>query len=212
MLSEKTVERLSEYRRHLSELQARGTTNVFSGTLAAETKVTAAQVRRDMMNMGLTGSTATGYSVSELLDHLGRLLDHPISTTVALIGTGNLGRALLSYFRTRPGKARIAMAFDSDPDKNNRVYCGCRVFPMAEMEQKLEETKIRTVILCVPAGDANQVAQRLSSAGVTGILNFAPVRLKVAKDVFVHNMDITSIIEKVGYYAVRGTRAPGSKQ
>lgn len=211
MLSEKTVERLSEYRRHLSDLQARGVTNVFSNLLAAETRVTAAQVRRDMMNMGLSGSTATGYSVGDLLDHLAELLDHPHSTRVALIGTGNLGRALLAFFRARPGKAVITMAFDSDPEKSNRVCCGCRVYPMDMLEEKIRGDEIRTAILCVPAQDANTVSQRLVNAGITGILNFAPTRLKVGEQVYVHSMDITSVIEKVGYYAVRGTRAPGRK-
>jgi redox-sensing transcriptional repressor len=211
MLSEKTVERLSEYRRHLSDLQARGVTNVFSNTLAGETRVTAAQVRRDMMNLGLSGSTATGYSVADLLNRLGELLDDPLSTRVALIGTGNLGRALLSYFRAKPGKAVIAMAFDSDPERSNRVCCGCRVYPMDELEACLSREGIKTAILCIPAPDAVAVASRLAMAGITGILNFAPAKLKVPDTVFVHNMDITSVIEKVGYYAVRGTRAPGRK-
>ena len=211
MLSEKTVERLSEYRRHLSDLQARGVTHVFSNLLAAETRVTAAQVRRDMMNLGLSGSTATGYSVSDLLEHLAGLLDHPHSTRVALIGTGNLGRALLAFFRARQGKAVIAMAFDSDPEKSNRVCCGCRVYPMDSLEARIREDEIRTAILCVPEQDANAVAQRLVNAGVTGILNFAPTRLKVGDQVYVDTMDISSVIEKVGYYAVRGTRAPGRK-
>ena len=124
MLSEKTVERLSEYRRHLSDLQARGVTHVFSNLLAAETRVTAAQVRRDMMNLGLSGSTATGYSVSDLLEHLAGLLDHPHSTRVALIGTETWD-APLAFFRARPGKAVIAMAFDSD--RKNRTGCAADV-------------------------------------------------------------------------------------
>ena len=212
MLSEKTVERLSEYRGQLCELQGRGVTNVFSATLAAETKVTAAQVRRDMMNLGLSGSTATGYSVNELLEHLGKLLDNPMSTKVALIGAGNLGRALLSYFKTRPGKTEISMAFDSDPRKNNRVYCGCRIYPMTMLEEMLMRECIRTAILSVPGSEADSVVKRLTAVGVRGILNFVPHRLKVPDNIFVHDMDINNIMGKVGYYAVKGTDALDRKQ
>lgn len=212
MLSEKTVERLSEYRRYLLGLKDRGITHVYSHVLASETEVTAAQVRRDMMNLGLTGSTSTGYQVEDLLQHLGDLLDHPLSTKVALIGTGNLGRSLLAYFKTRPKHAVITMAFDSDPDKCGRVLHGCRVFPIEQLKDQIAREGLRTAILCVPASEANPVASRLVDAGITGIVSFAPVKLKVPDGVFVHVMDITTVIEKVGYFAVRDIRAPGWKE
>ncbi len=212
MLSEKTVERLSEYRRHLSDLQSRGVEYVFSSTLANETEVTPAQVRRDMMNLGLTGSTARGYSVNELLSHLRELLDQPMSTRVALIGIGNLGMALLAHFKTRPGHANIAMGFDQDPEKCGRVLHGCRIHNTRDLEEEIAASGIKVAILCIPAADANRMALRLANAGITGILNFAPVKLKVPSCVWVHNMDLTGVIEKVGYYAVRGTRAPGDHE
>jgi len=212
MLPEKTVERLSEYRRHLSDLQARGVEFVFSSALAEETEVTPAQVRRDMMNLGLTGSTARGYSVSDLLGHLRGMLDQPTSTRVALIGIGNLGMALLAHFKTRPGHANIAMGFDQDPEKHGRVIHGCRIFNMRHLEEEVASKGIKVAILCIPAADANRMAARLVNAGVTGILNFAPAKLRVPAHVHVHNMDLTGVIEKVGYYAVRGTRAPGEPE
>ena len=212
MLSEKTVERLSEYRRYLLAQKERGVGYVFSHVLASETEVTAAQVRRDMMNLGLSGSTARGYPVQELLDHLGGMLDHPLSTRVALIGTGNLGRSLLAYFKTRPRHAIIAMAFDSDRDKCGRVLHGCRVHHVDQLEEEIVREGLKAAIICVPASEANRVASRLVSAGIRGILNFAPVKLKVPDGVFVHTMDITTVIEKVGYYAVRDIRVPGNKE
>jgi len=211
MLSEKTVERLSEYRRHLSDLQARGVEYVFSNSLADETEVTAAQVRRDMMNMGLTGSTSRGYPVADLLNHLSQMLDHPDSTRVALVGVGNLGLALLAHFKTRPGHASIVMGFDSDPEKCGRVLHGCRVFNIRQVEDEIRNSGVKIAILCIPAADANRVATRLVNAGITGILNFASTKLKVPDGVFVHNMDLTSVIEKIGYYAVRDIRAPGNE-
>lgn len=212
MLSEKTVERLSEYRRHLADLQTRGVEYVFSGTLADETEVTSAQVRRDMMNLGLTGSTSRGYSVTELLTHLRNLLDQPMSTRVALVGIGNLGMALMAHFKTRPGHANIAIGFDHDPEKCGRVLHGCRVYNIRHIEEEIAARGIKVAIMCIPGAEANRVAARLVKAGVTGILNFAPVKLKVPGGVFVDNMDLTGVIEKVGYYAVRGTRVPGDNE
>lgn len=208
-LSEKTVERLSEYRRHLSDLQARGVEYVFSGALAQQTDVTPAQVRRDMMNLGLTGNTARGYSVDLLLSHLRTLLDQPTSTKVVLVGVGNLGMALLAHFKTRPGHANIVVGFDQDPEKAGRVVHGCRIFNTKHLEEEISARAIKVAILCIPAADANRMAARLVNAGITGILNFAPVRLRVPEPVYVHNMDLTGVIEKVGYYAGRGTRALG---
>lgn len=208
-LSEKTVERLSEYRRHLSDLQARGVEYVFSGALAQQTDVTPAQVRRDMMNLGLTGNTARGYSVDLLLSHLRTLLDQPTSTKVVLVGVGNLGMALLAHFKTRPGHANIVVGFDQDPEKAGRVVHGCRIFNTKHLEEEISARSIKVAILCIPAADANRMAARLVNAGITGILNFAPVRLRVPEPVYVHNMDLTGVIEKVGYYAGRGTRALG---
>lgn len=212
MLSERTIERLSEYRRYLMGLKERGLTHVYSHVLAVETEVTAAQVRRDMMNLGLTGSTSTGYQVDSLLEHLGSLLDHPLSTKVALIGTGNLGRSLLAYFKTRPKHAVISMAFDSDPEKCDRVLHGCRVYHADKLKEMISREGLKTAIICVPAADANCVAGKLVDAGITGIVSFAPVKLKVPDGVFVHVMDITTVIEKVGFFAVRDIRAPGWKE
>jgi redox-sensing transcriptional repressor len=126
LVSEKTIGRLSIYRSMLNRLLREGGTNVFSHQLSAYAGVTSSQVRRDMMAIGHTGSPSRGYEVQDLLDDIGTVLDDPDGEPVAVVGVGNLGRALIAYFSGRRPKLDIAAGFDSDPAKVNRVIRGPR--------------------------------------------------------------------------------------
>ena len=112
----KTIGRLSQYRRLLGLRLAMGQRNVYSHELAAFAGVTAAQVRRDLMIVGAKGSPTKGYDVHALIECLGGVLDDPAGQRAALVGIGNLGRALLTYFHGRRPKLSIVAAFDVDAD------------------------------------------------------------------------------------------------
>lgn len=204
MPSNQTIGRLSLYRRVLLELRADGVRNVFSHQLARMAGATAAQVRRDIMVVGYTGSSAHGYDVSALMESIGQFLDATPSQGIALVGVGNLGRALLAYFVGRNPRFSIVAAFDADDHKAGRVIHGCRCYPMADLELVLKEQGIRMAILAVPAAAAEETAARLCDAGITGILNFAPVRLWTPRNVYVEDMDMTMALERVAYHAGRG--------
>jgi len=197
----RTVERLSQYRRLLAAKIADNIDSVFSYELASATGVTAAQVRRDMMTIGFTGSPTRGYGVTLLNQAIARMLDTTEVQEIALVGVGNLGRAILAYFIGRRPQLALTVAFDSDPEKCNRVIQGCRCHPVNEMENLILSRRIRTAILAVPADSAQAVAEKLIAAGVTGILNFAPVRLRVPEWVFVESMDLALSLEKVAFFA-----------
>jgi len=207
-ISERTIARLSLYRRLLNVLRGEGTTHVFSRQLADLAGRTAAQVRRDLMVLGTSGSSARGYAVAELLQSLGRFLDHPAGQDAALVGVGNLGKALLTHFSGRRPNLAITAAFDSDPTKANRSISQCRVWPMDRLEEVLRARDIRVAIIAVPPEAAQAVADRLVGAGVRGILNFAPVRLRVPEGVYVEDLDMTVSLEKVAYFA-RDAEAAG---
>lgn len=163
--------------------------------------VSAAQVRRDLMVVGYTGSPIRGYDVRELVDSIGAFLDSPRGQGVALVGVGNLGRAILTYFSGRRPKLSITAAFDSDPHKVNRLIHGCRCYPMEELTKICQEQEIRVAIITVPASAAQAVTESLVRAGVRGILNFAPTPLRVPGNTYVEDMDITMSLEKVAYFA-----------
>jgi redox-sensing transcriptional repressor len=165
---------------------------------------TAAQVRRDLMAVGYMGTSIRGYAVEELTKSIGSFLDDPQGQTAALVGIGNLGRAILSYFTGRRPNLSIVAAFDVDPNKISRVIHGCRCYPLEELELVAREHDIRLGVLTVPAAAAQTVAESMVRAGIRGILNFAPAPLKAPAGVYVEDIDMTMSLEKVAYFARQG--------
>ncbi len=200
-LPDRTVGRLSLYRRLLSELRKRGVSHVYSHELAKAAGVTAAQVRRDVMATGYSGSPTRGYEVEELAASIGKVLDGPARQNVALVGVGNLGRAMLAYFSGRRPNLSIVAAFDSDPGRVNRVINGVRCYPMGELSRVVAEEGITVGVIAVPTTAAQEVAAALIRAGVTGLLNFAPTPLHTPPHVYVQDMDVTTSLERVAYFA-----------
>ena len=124
-----TIGRLSLYRRLLLEQLAAGARQVYSHQLASLAVSTAAQVRRDLMTIGFTGSPRKGYAIQELVEAIDAVLARSVETAVALVGVGNLGRAILAYYANRQ-PVRFAAAFDRAPEKTGRILHGCRCYPV----------------------------------------------------------------------------------
>lgn len=205
MIAKRIVERLSIYRRLLGDVKRHGTRNVFSHDLAVMAGVKATQVRRDLMTIGFTGSPTRGYDVSGLIQRIGEFLDAPQWQTVVLVGIGHVGQALLAHFGGRSPHLSIAAAFDTDSAKVNRVLHGCRCYPTDQMEEVVQRVGAEVAIVAVPGEIAQPVAHQLVRAGVRGILNFAPVHLRVPDYVYVENVDITVRLERVAFYARQGS-------
>ena len=200
-LHSKTVERLIIYRRLLASRAEDKSHHIFSHELAGLAHVSAAQVRRDMMEVGFSGSPSRGYDIDELLGRIDRILDAPEGTKAVLVGVGNIGRALLSFLAVRGGKISVVAAFDNDPAKIGRVISGCRVYDMQTMPERVRTLGARIGIVAVPESQAKDAADALVESGVTGILNFAPVPLSVRTGVYVEQVDIMRAIEKVAHFA-----------
>lgn len=201
MVSEKIVERMSVYRRVLLQLRAEGQTVIRSHELAALVHGKAHQVRRDVMAVGYRGTPNEGYAIRGLLESVSEFLDGSAPQGAALVGVGNLGRALLGFFAGRWRWLGIKAAFDWDPAKAGRVIQECYCYPMAELPRVVKEHGITIGILTVPGDQAQGAADALCEAGVRGLLNFAQVRLKVPASVYTENVDVTVSLEKVAYFA-----------
>jgi redox-sensing transcriptional repressor len=201
---EKTIGRMSLYRRLLLDIEKRGASHVYSHELARVAGIGAAQVRRDLMTMGFSGSPSKGYHVADLIGHIGTAIDPPEQQRVALVGVGNLGRAILAYFHGRRPKLAIVAAFDDDSAKVDKVVHGCRCHPLRAMSEIVPALDITVGIITVPAESAQDIADRLVNLDIKGILNFAPAALRVPPGVFVDTMDITTALEKVAYFARKG--------
>jgi redox-sensing transcriptional repressor len=195
-----TVGRLSLYRRLLQEQLAAGVRQVYSHQLASLAVSTAAQVRRDLMTIGFAGSPRRGYAIYELVEAISGVLARSIETTAALVGVGNLGRAILAYYANRQ-PIRFAAAFDRAVEKTGRILHGCRCYPVDEMADVISRERIHVGVIAVPATEAQAVSDQLVLAGITGILNFAPVRLRVPSGLHVENVDLMMALDRVAYYA-----------
>jgi len=202
-IPDKVVARLVLYRRILAPLAEQGFERLYSHQLADLAQGTAAQVRRDLMTVATAGSPARGYEVRALLRGLAAMLDAPDPQPVALIGIGNLGRALLSFFAARQDRLRVTAAFDVDPAKAKRTLHGCPCHLLEEMPALVAKQGIRVAILAVPAAEAQGVADLLVGAGVTGILNFAPAPIRVPDHAYVEPIDLALALEKVAFFARR---------
>jgi redox-sensing transcriptional repressor len=200
-ISDKTIGRLSLYRRTLYELLQKGLKNVFSHQLASSAGVTPAQLRRDLMVVSNVGSPRHGYSVEGLIESISNLLDTPEPQLVGLVGAGNLGRAIIAYFAGRRPKLQIVAAFDKDSNKINRLIHGCKCYPIEELPAVFAEKRITIGIITVPAEEAQPVAELLVRAGVKGIMNFAPAALHIPPEIHIEKMDMTTSLEKLAYFA-----------
>jgi len=200
-VSDRTIGRLSLYRRLLSRMLDDGRKSIFSHELAVVGGGSAAQVRRDLMDTGCTGSPTKGYDVSQLIEGIGGYLDDPRGQRIALVGVGNLGRALLAFFSSRRPKLSIVAAFDVDPYKTGRTISGCPCHPLSDLAETVKAQGITVGIITVPRASAQGVADSLVAAGVKGILNLVPVPLRVGPGVFVEDIAITTALEKVAFFA-----------
>jgi redox-sensing transcriptional repressor len=201
IIPEKTVGRLSLYRRILFDLGSEGADQVFSHQLAALAGVSAAQVRRDLMEIEASGVPARGYSVAQLSQDLGLLLDGPTGQQMALVGIGHLGHAVLTYFRGRRPNLSIVAAFDVDPALVGSNIHGCTCYSLDRLDEMVAHHQIKVAILATPAATTQDVAERLVAAGVRGLLNFAPRRLRLPPHIYVEHLDITMALERIAYFA-----------
>ncbi|HDZ41778.1 MAG TPA: redox-sensing transcriptional repressor Rex [Bacteroidetes bacterium] len=200
----KTVERLSGYRRNLLGYLAAGNNYIYSHELAALLHITAVQVRRDLMLIGYSSVQKKGYDVKELIDTIGTIIDSEQGQNIAVIGIGNLGRAITSYFKGKRSKLNIVAAFDNDPQKVNRVIAGVRCYPVEKMEHIINEQNITIALLTIPPDFARPVADAAIRAGIKGILNFTTVPLNVPLNVYLEEYDMITSIEKVAYFVKEG--------
>ncbi len=196
----KTVERLSQYRRALSASLAANRNYVFSHELAALLHITAVQVRRDLMLIGYGSVMRKGYDVRELIRTIGSIIDAPSGLNVAIIGMGNLGRAITGYFRGKRTNMNVVAAFDVDSQKVDKVVAGVKCFHLDQIKRLKGELDISIAVLAVPTDQAVTVATMLVSNGIKGIMNFTTVPLNVPDNVYLEEFDMITSIEKVAYF------------
>ena len=197
------VSRLSLYLRELQQLLRIGKKTISSSKLGRRLGVTDAQVRKDFAYFGQFGYPGIGYRCEELVLEIRRILGTDRTWPVALIGCGNLGQALLGYRGFGKQGFRVELAFDIDPAIVGRSFEGLTVLDLDQMPALVQEKDVRLAILAVPAKAANQAVDAIVGAGITGILNFAPVTLNLPKSVSVVGVDLAMELEQLAFAVVK---------
>lgn len=198
-VAESTVRRLSLYLRFLEEFDARGVATVSSDELASRGGTTSAQVRKDLSFFGSFGKRGMGYAVPEMVAQLREILGLGRRWRVALLGAGKIGSALIEHHGFRERGFDIVAVFDNDPRKVGSAWNGLTVQDESVLEARLRQDPVEIAILAVPAEAAQALADRLTAAGVTAILNVAPVQLVVPPEVEVKTVSLAMELEALSY-------------
>jgi redox-sensing transcriptional repressor len=198
-VSESTVGRLSVYLRLLEELHLDGISALSSEELAVRCGTSAAQVRKDLSFFGTFGKRGMGYGVPELIAALRTILGLERRWRVALVGAGKIGAALFAYQDFRRQGFFIESVFDSDSAKVGQRWNGLVVRHDAELDDALRKDAVDIAIIAVPAEVAQGVVDRVISAGVKAILNFAPVKLRVPSHVALKNVNMAVELEGLSF-------------
>ena len=205
-IPEMTIRRLSIYSRCLAQLEEDGVKTISSQELAERFHLNSAQVRKDLAYFGEFGIRGIGYYVANLRAELQKILGLDREWRVVLVGFGNLGSALYHYRGFARGGFRIGAVVDDDPAKVGRTVDGLTIAPLDELPRVVQSGGFQLAVIAVPGESAQLVADRLVAAGIRAILNFAPTRLAVPKDVRLQNVDLSIELENLSFHLAQGLR------
>lgn len=198
------VGRLPVYLRALSRMAQDGQQITSSKELGERLGISSAQIRKDLSHFGEFGKQGTGYQIQFLVEQIQRILKVEREWAVALVGLGDLGRALAHYKGFANRGFRITAIFDSDPKKIGADINGLTVIDSANVIAEIRARGLKVAMLAVPAEKAQEVANQLVEAGIKGILNYAPINLTVPRDVRVQTIDPVTHLQRMTYYLEGG--------
>ena len=193
-----TIRRLPRYLRALESVGDR--TTIASDDLADAAETTAAIVRRDLSLLGFAGVRGVGYDVDRLRTLIRTELGLTADVRVAVVGAGNLGRALANYGGFGRRGFRIVALYDVDPEKAGDEVAGVPVRSVDDLAADAEDEPIDIGIVATPGTVAQEVADLLTAAGVRSILNFAPTWLHVPAGTEVRHVDLSTELQILSYY------------
>ena len=199
LIPEATVARLPLYYRALLELAGQSTT-ISSEQLAELAGVTAAKVRKDLSFLGSYGTRGVGYEVEHLLREVSRELGLTHDWPVAILGIGNLGRALANYRGFAARGFRVVALVDADPAKVGTRVGDLAVEPVEALSRLVADRQVAIGVIATPAESAQGVADRLVAAGVRAILNFAPTVVVVPPEVSLRKVDLATELQILSFY------------
>jgi len=199
-VSTAVIRRLPRYYRQLSELQQAGVVRISSSALGKSMGLTASQIRQDLFCFGEFGQQGYGYKVESLKDEIGEILGISRGHTVVVLGSGNLGRAIIENFRFSSNGFRLLAAFDVNPQVVGTQVAGVPVYHVDELEAFMAANEVSVGVLTVPISAAQAMGDRLVAAGVKGIWNFTNYEISYdAKKVIVESVHFSDSLLALSY-------------
>ncbi len=197
----KTIERLSIYRRLLKKLSAGATEYFYSHDLAKMAHVTSVQVRRDLMYIGYSGSNRKGYETKGVLESIGEILDTKEGMKIAIVGIGNLGKALVNFLSDKSEKLKITALFDIDEKLCGKNYHGIPCYHVDMLKKIIEEQNISIGMISTSSKSSKEIADVMVCAGIKAVINYTATPLNLPENTFLEEIDITTSVEKASYFA-----------
>lgn len=194
------IGRLPIYLRSLTRMGQQGRQVTSSQELGERLGISAAQIRKDLSQFGEFGKQGTGYNIEFLTQKIQEILKVNRVWDVAVVGAGDVGRAVANYGGFHQRGFKITKIFDSDPVKIGTTLNGIKVQDISVMQKEIQKAGIKVAMLTVPAGSAREVANALIEVGVQAILNYAPVSLSVPQGVRVQYIDPAVHLQNMTYY------------
>jgi redox-sensing transcriptional repressor len=187
-----TIQRMAIYVQILENLLNSGQKVISSDKLAVECEVNPSQIRKDLAYFGEFGVRGVGYYVKDLLERVQHFLGIDRTWNCALVGVGNLGRALLRHRQLRARGFVIVGAFDCDPFKIGEVVAGHEIICTRRLKERAKGLQVEIGLITTPTDRAQRAANHLIEAGIKGIVNFAPKRIHVPSDVWLDYVDFSN--------------------
>lgn len=198
-VSEEIIRRLSNYRRVLYKLKSLGFIKVFSDNLGDALGISPTQVRKDFSMFKITGKKKGGYEVEEILQRLNTILGKDKIQNVVVVGCGKMGRALMNYNGFSAEGMKVIAGFETDPSMVN-TDARIPILDLTDLPEVAKKHDVKVAIMTVPESSAPQLIDALESAGIKGILNFAPIELKSRDNCLIHNISILLELENMIYF------------
>lgn len=199
-ISNAVIKRLPRYRRYLIELKKKGVEKISSKEFSNLIGYTASQIRQDLNNFGGFGQQGYGYSVDGLYDEISAILGLDKEYRMVIIGAGNLGHAIAKYMQSNKQGFRIYGVFEINPTLIGDDFEGLNIMDYEDIVEFVEKEEINIGIICVGRDAAQEVADKLSFAGVSGIWNFAPTDIEVPKHVALENVQLSDSLHSLAYH------------
>ena len=199
-ISNAVIKRLPRYRRYLIELRKKGVEKISSKEFSNLIGYTASQIRQDLNNFGGFGQQGYGYSVDGLYDEISAILGLDKEYRVVIMGAGNLGQAIAKYTHFHKQGFKVCGVFEISPNLIGKDLDGIEIMDYENIVEYVEEEEIDIGIICVNQNNAQEVADKLSFAGVKGIWNFAPTDIEVPKHVALENVHLSDSLHSLAYH------------